>query len=475
MSPQLITTTRAYLRQFKLLRTLMHALRTLSRAPRTRLAAYQQRMRDRHRRRAELQQQRSAATRFQYQQVLSLLTAAHNSDFGELRSTIESVRSQTYPKWQLCIVCDGSLPPAVVAALNRYAAKDARIKVTHGTECSGKSAALANHALRSTSGEFVGLLAAGDQLAPEALYAVVMLLNQQPAADMIYTDEDEVGADGMSCRRVLKPDWSPEHFLAGMYTGSMSLYRRALVTEVGGFREEMEGAHEYDLALRIVERSKHIHHVARVLHHRRGGRSAAGAAAQFTASGAAQRAVSEYLHRNRIAAICEAGVNGVQHRVRYRIAGQPLVSIIIPTAGYRRVVGEREVDLLVNCVQSVLGKTQYHNYEILCISDGDLQQETKQAINDARVSIITFSKPFNFAEKINFGARHARGEQFLFLNDDTEVISGEWLTAMLEFSQQQAIGAVGAKLYFPDGAIQHAGVVIPEGGPCHIFYEYPKE
>jgi GT2 family glycosyltransferase len=151
------------------------------------------------------------------------------------------------------------------------------------------------------------------------------------------------------------------------------------------------------------------------------------------------------------------------------------VSIIIPTAGQIRDVATGKLDLLATCVESIIARTEYHNYEVLCVDNGDLSDATRQSLEslqDQRIKLLSFTRPFNLADKMNFGAQHASGPHLLFLNDDTSVLSGEWLAAMLEFSQQDEIGAVGAKLYFPDNRVQHAGVIIPNYTPFHVFYRH---
>ncbi|MEJ7615962.1 MAG: glycosyltransferase, partial [Pyrinomonadaceae bacterium] len=427
----------------------------------------------------ELDRQRSAAERFPFCPVICLLVAVKGDpvDQDALRSTVESVRRQTYAFWQLCLVSVDAPSNAAAEMINQYVEDGGRIiHAAHNADADAGEAEGEAAALRFdiAAGEFVAVLEPGDQLAPDALYALVALLNQHPAADLIYTDEDQRAGDGAHARPVFKPAWSPEYFLSGMYTGRLSVYRRSLVAELGAFRPKFEGAHEYDLALRVVERSERIYHVRQVLYHRRGAQPSAprrseGVRADDGGNGtsgeAERRALRDYLSRNQVAATCEqAAVGGASHRVRYRVAARPLVSIIIPTAGFSRVVdGRGELDLLANCVQSVVRSTAYTHFEVLCIDNSDLREETTRAVQglgDARIRLINYSGPFNIAQKMNFGVRQAAGEHFLFLNDDTEVVSAEWLEAMLEFSQQPAVGAVGAKLYFHNGSIQHAGVVI---------------
>jgi len=422
----------------------------------------------------ETSSERRQLKNLNYRPTISLLLPV-GAQLAFAREIVKSVRRQSYPFWELCLVSDN--PEHRVARwMKKVAASEKRIKPVRET-VRGVEAAALNSALDAASGDFVALLRPGDTLAPGALFAVARLLNEHADADMIYTDEDVWTSDVEPPEPMLKPDWSPEYLLSRIYTGQLSVYRRSLVLEVGGFREGFDGAHDYDLALRVTAGTKNIHHIQRVLYHNGARAEAAEIEARRTA--AVKRALSDHLERNRIEASCEDGLNAGLYRVRHRISGQPLVSVIIPSAGLKRLVRGEELDLLANCVRSVVAKTEYRNYEIVCVDNGDLRAETKELLNqwgDGRVRNVTFTGPFNIAEKMNLGAAHAAGEHFLFLNDDIEVLSQEWMSAMLEFSQQQAVGAVGAKLYFPGGAIQHAGVrIYPGGDPGHIYYNYPED
>lgn len=419
--------------------------------------------------------QQQEAAQFSFRPTISVLTPVYNTDPTVLRQAIESVREQTYPYWELCLVNDGSTSSLTAKVLDECAALDARIKVEHRATNGGIVAA-SNDALAMATGEFVALLDHDDELAPEAFFAVARLLNEHPDADMIYTDEDKIKLDGLHFAPFVKPDWSPEYFLTCMYTCHLGIYRRALVEQVGAFRNGFDGAQDYDLALRITERTNRIHHVPQILYHWRAlpESTAADVSAKPYAHRAAQRAINDYLNRNSIAAECLDGPVPSLHRVQYKIVGQPLVSIVVPTAGVSRRINHRDIDLLANCVRSIVEQTEYENYEIICVDNGDLRESTKTALNslkDKRLRLISFTAPFNLAEKMNYGAAAARGEHLLFLNDDTEVKSNEWIRALLEFSQQPKIGAVGAKLYFPNGTIQHAGVIIPHGSPGHAHYK----
>jgi GT2 family glycosyltransferase len=421
---------------------------------------------------------RRDAERFQYRPTISLITPVYNTDPKWLRLLVASVKAQTYPRWELCLCNDGSSNPATLRELDALANDDPRIKVSHLPENRGISAA-SNGALATATGEFVGLLDHDDELTPDALYEVVNVLQSHPDADLIYSDEDKLEPDGRPSEPFFKPDWSPDYLRSTMYVGHFGVYRRTLVDTVGGFRSEFDGTQDYDLALRFSEHTDRVHHIPRILYRWRKipGSTAGSVEAKPWGFDASFRALADHAARLDPPA-CAENTPGLGYaRVRYRIVGEPLVSIIIPTDARIADTAAGPRDLLLTCVRSVVERTTYKNYELLIIDNGHLSAaaETYLAMVPHRRVTYRYDEPFNFAAKVNFAAHYARGEHLLLLNDDIEVIGEEWLSAMLEFSQQRDVGAVGAKLYFPDGRLQHIGVVIGiGGGACHIFSGEPK-
>jgi GT2 family glycosyltransferase len=256
------------------------------------------------------------------------------------------------------------------------------------------------------------------------------------------------------------------------------VYRRSLAEAVGGFRVGYEGAQDYDLALRAIEHTDRIHHIASVLYHWRKipGSAAAEVEAKPYALANARRALEEHLQRTAASADVVPGLAPGLFRAKYRLAEQPLVTLLVPTDDRTRDVNGRQVRLLTNALRSVVQKTAYANYEILVVDNGRLSDESRAFLDGVphrRVS-YSYDGPFNFAHKLNFSVGHARGRQLLFFNDDLEVIASEWLTAMLEYAQQPAIGAVGPKLLFPDGRLQHIGAVLGVCGvAAHAFHMHP--
>lgn len=422
------------------------------------------------------QMSREAAS-LPYQPRVSVITPVYNTDPVLLRACIESVRQQAYPHWELCLADDASDAAATTAVLREYAGRDPRITITRLATNSHISTA-SNAALALATGDFVAFLDHDDELAPEALFEVARCLNAHQDADMIYSDEDKLDLAGQRCDPHFKPDWSPEYFRSVMYTCHLMVVRRSLVGAIGGFRVGYEGAQDYDLALRVTARTSRIHHIPKVLYRWRKipGSAAAELEAKPWALKAARRALHDHLRERAMDAEVLPGAAPGLFRVRFRILDQPLVTIVVPTDDRSRDVNGRAVRLLPNCLQSVVQKTAYANYELLVVDNGRLQPATESflmTIPHRRVSYV-YEGAFNFAHKLNFAVRHARGSHLVVFNDDLEVISSEWLTAMLEHSQQPEVGAVGAKLLFPDGRLQHIGIVLGVCGvAAHAYHMQP--
>jgi GT2 family glycosyltransferase len=399
---------------------------------------------------------------FTYKPLISIVMPVFNTPLEFLEKAIRSVQGQLYDKWELCVCDDGSTAPHVRSCLEAWMQQDQRIKVTFASKNGGISAA-SNAALTLATGEYVGLLDHDDELTPDALYEVVRLLQEHPQADVVYSDEDKLELDGARSDPFFKPDWSPEYLLACMYTCHFGVYRKALVDVIGGFRLGFEGSQDYDLMLRMTERTQKIFHIPRILYHWRkvSGSTAAFALAKSSSSDAGRRALEEHMQRRGIEAVV---VNDApnRYRVRPRLLGNPKVSIIIPT--------KDKVPLLRRCLESIERKTDYGNYEVIVVDNGSVESATKAFLATVQHRVIQAPGPFNFSRINNAAVQQASGEYLLFLNNDTEVISPEWLVAMLEFCQLPEIGIVGAKLLFPNDTVQHAGVVLGLGGVAgHCF------
>ncbi len=381
-----------------------------------------------------------------------------------LQEAIESVRSQIYPHWQLCIADDGSTRPEVRALLAEAAAGDPRIDLVTLPESRGIVAA-SNAALALTRGELVAFLDHDDLLTPDALYEIERLLNDHPDADMIYSDEDKVDAEGKLSGPVFKPDWCPDSFLSRMYTCHLSAYRRELVMSLGGLRSEYEGGQAYDLALRVSERARSIHHIPKVLYHWRmhAASTAADSSEKIYVYEADKRAIEDALARRGEPARVERVPGELGFYItRYALKASPRVSVIIPSRDHG--------GMLHRALDSIFSRTQYGDYEVLVVDNGSTEPRAREVLADwsrrepQRFRVAPLDIPFNFSTLCNHGVDRASGEILLFLNNDIEVIDGDWLSAMLEQAQRPSVGAVGARLFYEDGSIQHAGAILGLGG-----------
>ncbi|CAD5961560.1 hypothetical protein PCC9214_03222 [Planktothrix tepida] len=380
-----------------------------------------------------------------------------------LREAIESVLNQSYPHWEFCIADDASPSLHIKHILEEYQQQDSRIKVIFRTQ-NGHISATSNSALELATGEFIGLLDHDDVLTPDALYEVVSLLNQNPAADMIYSDEDKLNEKGELTGHFFKPDWCPDSFLSRMYTCHFGVYRRSIIQEIGGFRIGYEGSQDYDLVLRFTEKTDKIFHIPKILYHWRihNSSAAGGTEAKPYAYEAAKRALQDAIDRRGEPGIVkDVSIYLGHYLVRYKILDYKRVSIIIPT----RDLGE----ILNRCLESIFTLSIYPDYEVIVIDNGSTEEETQEILEKwqekepTRFRYYALDIPFNFSKINNYAVRQATGDYLLLLNNDTEVIHPDWIDAMVEQAQRRSIGAVGALLRYPDKIVQHAGVVVGIG------------
>lgn len=412
---------------------------------------------------------------FAYKPVISIIMPTYNTPEEYLRSAIASVLDQVYPYWELCIADDKSTLPHVRQILEEYSQQEKRIKVCY-RKTNGHISLASNSAMELATGEYIALLDHDDLITPHALYEVVKLLNQHPEADYIYTDEDKIDEKGKLREPYFKPDWCPDSFLARMYTCHFSIFRTEIIKEIGGFREGFEGSQDYDLVLRFTEKAKYIYHIPNILYHWRiHSQSTAGdSEAKMYAYEAAQKAIQEAIARRGESGIVKRDEEffGIYH-IRYQIKNPALVSIIIPTKDLS--------GLLNSCLESIFIKTTYSNYEVIVIDNGSIEPETQACFDywldkqPDKFSYYPYDIPFNYSKLNNYGVAKAKGEYLLFLNNDTEIITGDWLESMIQQAQRKSVGVVGCKLLYPDDTIQHAGVVIGLGGIAgHAYVSYPE-
>lgn len=407
----------------------------------------------------DLQRMGREARSFIHKPLISVVLPVHDPERLWLERALDSVMAQAYPHRELCICDDASSRDHVREILDRYQRLDDRIRIKHLKQNAGVSGA-SNAALSLASGEFVALLDHDDELSPDALFEVTKLLQEYPEADLIYSDEDKIDEEGNRSSPHFKPGWSPELLLCHNYITHLAVLRRSLLEEVGGFRKGFEGSQDYDLLLRFTEKTDEIHHIPKILYHWRmvEGSVTTGAQNKPYTHERSRRALSETLERRGMRGTVEPSKVGANFfRVRPEIEGSPEVSVIIPT--------RNNLDVLKKCVENIERRTTYRNYEILIVDNDSTDPATLEYLAGTPHRVLEFKEPFNHSKINNFAAFHAEGEYLLFVNDDTEVISGEWLEAMLEHAQRPEIGAVGARLLFPDGRVQHAGVPTGVGVP----------
>jgi GT2 family glycosyltransferase len=405
--------------------------------------------------------------------VFSVIVPVYNVEHQWLVSAVESVRNQLYPHWQLCLVDDASTDPHIRTLLEKYVETDSRICARFNDTNQG-IAATSNTALALAEGDFVALLDHDDELTEDALLQSAIVVEKYPAVELIYSDEDKISTTGKRSAPFFKPDYSEELLLSQNYIGHFVVVRRSLVEETGGFQRGYEGAQDYDLLLRICENTRHIKHIPRVLYHWREipGSTAADYGSKSHAWEAGKRALQAHVGRAGINATVPCGKHPGTYRVSHALDTAPLVSIVIPFRD--------QPELLDKCLTSVFEHTRWPGLEVIAIDNNSVLDTTRALIEkwpeqDARVRFLEYPHPFNFSGICNFGAKHATGQFIVLLNNDVELTSSNWVESLLAYAQQPGVGAVGAKLLYPDQSIQHAGIVVGiDGGAGHPFKFFPS-
>ncbi len=394
--------------------------------------------------------------------LISIIITTHNSNPRRLTETIESVRKQIYPHWELCIADEASTDNTTRSILENYEKEDKRIKVVYRSQ-NGHVSAASNSALEIANGEWIAFLDHDDLLSEHALFWIVDSLQIKPDTQLIYSDEDKIDLNNKRFAPYFKCDWNKELFYSQNFISYLSVYRANLLKKIGGFRVGFEGSQDYDLALRCIEciSPSQIHHTPRILYHRRvhEAGTALPADMEHYAILAGEKALNEHFQRQKISARVEFTGHG--YRVYYSLPDNPpLITLIIPT--------RNGLQLIRQCIESILKKTKYQNYEILIIDNNSDDIATLQYLHglnsETRIRIIKDDRPFNFSALNNTAVKLARGEFIGLLNNDLEVISPEWLSEMISIALQPQIGAVGAKLWYPNETLQHGGVILGLGG-----------
>ena len=417
-------------------------------------------------------------SKYRYLPKISIITPVYNTDPKWLHKCIESVMGQWYDNWELCLYDDASSRQDTKDCLKYWEGRDSRIKVSYGSQNLHISRAM-NEGIKTATGEFISFLDHDDTLSESALYEVVSVLQESKKEIVfIYSDEDKITVSNERHDPFLKPDWSPELFLNYNYINHFTCIKSDYVRSKGAFREGFEGAQDYDLFLRVLEglKSGQVCHIPRILYHWRQvpGSSAISVNEKPYAVEAGRRALSEYLERNHIKGrvLNKENYPGIYDVVFDFTKPLSRVSIIIPFRD--------RVDLLKQCLESIFNKTGYSNYELLLIDNNSEEEETKKYLLDIQkynnIKILRYTKPFNYSEMNNFAIREASGDYICLLNNDTEVITVDWLSHMVSLLEQKGVGAVGPMLLYPDDTIQHGGVTIGMSGYSdHTFRGQHKD
>ena len=408
-----------------------------------------------------------------YKPKISIVTPVYNADQKFFWKCIYSVIGQIYNNWELCVADHGSSEIQVKSMLERWARYDSRVKfiLSQGNEGMAEAS---NKAVSLATGEFIGFLDCNDTLTTDALYEVVQTINENDV-DIIYSDEAIIDNQGAICDMYYKPDFSPDLLFSHNYITHLLVVRKHLFHKVGGFSSKYEGAEDYDLLLKLTEKSQKIYHIPKGLYHRRAISTSIKVypASKMDADKSGKMALEAALDRQKIVGDVLHGHMKKLYRVKRKVASSPLVSIIIPF--------KDEPEYLRSCIETILDKTDYQNFEIVGVNNNSKKEETFELMaqlqkSENRISFHEYNAPFNYSKINNYAVAIASGEHIVLMNNDIEIINTDWIEALLEHSQRGDIGAVGAKLYYPHNTIQHAGIIIGIGGFAgHSHRYFPRE
>ena len=420
----------------------------------------------------ELEEQRKHE--FEWNPKISIVVPLYRSNETYLKALVNSVRAQTYSNWELCLSDGSGADTPLRKILADLEKADPRIKVIQNFE-QLRISENTNAAIREATGDFIGFADHDDVITEDALYEVVKVLNDHPDTEMIYSDEDKMDGKGTSfLEPQFKPDYDPDLLYTVNYICHFLVVKRELLDKAGLLREEYDGAQDYDFILRCTENTDKIRHITRILYHWRAYEQSTSENPEskeyaFTAG---KRAVQAHFDRMNIPAVVTLGGSPGLYHTRYIWPEEPLVSILIPNKDH--------VDDLSKCINSIVGRSSYMNYEIIVIENNSTEDETFEYYHELeenpRVRIIHYEGKFNYSSINNLGAAEAKGDYLLLLNNDTEVISENWMEELLGYCMRPDVGAVGARLYYEDDTVQHAGVIIGFGSIAgHAFVQQPRK
>jgi len=412
---------------------------------------------------------KTESTNFSLQPLISVVMPTYNTNPELLRQTIQSVRNQLYPHWELCIADDFSTNAQVREVIKAEAKEEPRIRFVFRA-ANGHISEATNSALELATGSYIAFLDHDDLLSENALFEVVKVINNNPDVGIIYSDEDKINEDDCRYDPYFKPDWNPDLFLGQNFINHLSVYKLELIKKIGGLRVGFEGAQDWDLAFRVIEQieDNNIVHIPKILYHWRA--TPTSTAKNITQKDYINKAQGKVLedHFSRIGQSVNLEINqNAYWKIQYETPKpSPLVSIIIPTRNQKRI--------LEKCIDSLTSLTDYKPYELLVVNNRSDEEETLQYLEklkaDPRITILDFPWPFNYSAINNFAVKKARGQVLCLLNNDIEIIESDWLKTMVSLAIRPGTGAVGAKLLYPDHRIQHAGVILGLGGVAGHAY-----
>lgn len=410
-------------------------------------------------------------TKFAKQPKISIIVPMYNTPVKFFKELVYSLKDQTYKNWELCLA-DGS--PEVNKDIEKICKKDKRIKYKFLNNNLG-IAGNTNAALELATGDYIGLLDHDDRLPIYSLYEVVKCINENEDVEFIYSDEDKF-IDNLEPRYEphFKSDFAPDTLRANNYICHFSVFKKELMDKIHGFNEGFDGAQDYDIILRATEKAKKIIHIPKVLYNWRVHKNstAMSGEAKMYAFDAGVKAIDAHLKRVGLEGKAEHSVNLGTYKIDYKIKGDPKISILIPN--------KDGIDYLKVCINSILKLTTYKNYEIVIIENNSETKEIfeyyKELEKNEKIKIIEYKETgFNYSKLINFGVKNVDGEYIVQLNNDTKLLTPNWLESMLMYAQREDVGAVGVRLYYDDNTIQHAGIAVGVlGVAAHLFRGLPK-
>lgn len=403
-----------------------------------------------------------------YKPLISILIPVYNIGKEFFSECLDSILNQSYKNFEICLVDDCSTRQETIETLKEYSKKDKRIRVKYRKE-NGHISKTTNDALKMAKGEYIALVDDDDLLDKNALYEMVKVLNDDQTIDFIYSDEDKINTRGQYCDPHFKPNWSPDTLLSLNYICHFVIIRKKLVDEVQGFTVGLEGAQDHDLFLKVTEKTSNIYHIPKILYHWRmvEGSTSMTIDNKSYATDKGKIAIENALKRRKIKAHVDKDTPSTYYKVVYELSKEPLVSVIIPTRDY--------ADILKKCVDSIYEKTNYKNFEIIIANNDSKEKETldlfkKYQKKYKNFKVVDCIMDFNYSKINNIAVKKSKGEYIVLLNNDTEILSENWLSDLIGYASQKHIGCVGAKLLYPDMTVQHAGVILGLGGVASHAY-----